>query len=157
MTFIARIQFTMRFFVELKGRCSIQLSYGRIWIKRKTGRGREIRTPDILLPKQARYQTALYPGLWSCSPEQSYCLNLLWSRGAEYTDKLALGQPVNIDRSVRMAAILVLVNGSFLFLVYGFDGWQWEALFRYVVALIGFQEGYGKQVGENQSVHQRIP
>jgi hypothetical protein len=28
---------------------------------RKVGRGREIRTPDILLPKQARYQTALYP------------------------------------------------------------------------------------------------
>ena len=27
----------------------------------KDGRGREIRTPDILLPKQARYQTALYP------------------------------------------------------------------------------------------------
>ena len=27
----------------------------------KIGRGREIRTPDILLPKQARYQTALYP------------------------------------------------------------------------------------------------
>jgi hypothetical protein len=27
----------------------------------KNGRGREIRTPDILLPKQARYQTALYP------------------------------------------------------------------------------------------------
>ena len=26
-----------------------------------SGRGREIRTPDILLPKQARYQTALYP------------------------------------------------------------------------------------------------
>ncbi len=25
------------------------------------GRGREIRTPDILLPKQARYQAALYP------------------------------------------------------------------------------------------------
>jgi hypothetical protein len=24
-------------------------------------RGREIRTPDILLPKQARYQAALYP------------------------------------------------------------------------------------------------
>jgi hypothetical protein len=40
----------------LKGRCSIQMSYGR-----KNGRGREIRTPDILLPKQARYQTALYP------------------------------------------------------------------------------------------------
>ncbi len=28
---------------------------------KKSGRGREIRTPDILLPKQARYQTALYP------------------------------------------------------------------------------------------------
>ena len=25
------------------------------------GRGGEIRTPDILLPKQARYQTALHP------------------------------------------------------------------------------------------------
>ncbi len=41
----------------LEGRCSIQLSYKRI------GRGRGIRTPDILLPKQARYQTALYPEL----------------------------------------------------------------------------------------------
>ncbi|KAG1086042.1 hypothetical protein G6F40_014039 [Rhizopus arrhizus] len=30
---------------------------------RGIGRGRGIRTPDILLPKQARYQTALYPGL----------------------------------------------------------------------------------------------
>ena len=29
----------------------------------KSGRGREIRTPDILLPKQARYQTALYPDI----------------------------------------------------------------------------------------------
>jgi methylenetetrahydrofolate dehydrogenase (NADP+)/methenyltetrahydrofolate cyclohydrolase len=29
--------------------------------RKKSGRGREIRTPDILLPKQARYQTALYP------------------------------------------------------------------------------------------------
>ena len=28
----------------------------------RVGRGRGIRTPDILLPKQARYQTALYPG-----------------------------------------------------------------------------------------------
>ena len=51
----------------LEGRCSIQLSYGRIQLRFKTqvnlkvGRGREIRTPDILLPKQARYQTALYP------------------------------------------------------------------------------------------------
>ena len=29
---------------------------------RGDGRGEEIRTPDILLPKQARYQTALHPG-----------------------------------------------------------------------------------------------
>ena len=55
----------------LEGRCSIRLSYGRSfrivasnplsrrW--RRNGRGRGIRTPDILLPKQARYQTALYP------------------------------------------------------------------------------------------------
>ena len=27
----------------------------------KNGRGREIRTPDILVPNQARYRTALYP------------------------------------------------------------------------------------------------
>ena len=40
----------------LEGRCSIQMSYGR-----NIGRGGEIRTPDILLPKQARYQTALHP------------------------------------------------------------------------------------------------
>ena len=72
----------------LEGRCSIQLSYtpryksslqsadistfqwieellGERWkvlpAAEKNGRGREIRTPDILLPKQARYQTALYP------------------------------------------------------------------------------------------------
>ena len=52
----------------LEGRCSIRLSYGRpIRIlacpRRRSGvgRGRGIRTPDILLPKQARYQTALYP------------------------------------------------------------------------------------------------
>ncbi|KTD20538.1 hypothetical protein Llan_1791 [Legionella lansingensis] len=42
----------------LEGRCSIQMSYGR---KLKIGRGGGIRTPDILLPKQARYQTALHP------------------------------------------------------------------------------------------------
>ena len=28
---------------------------------KKSGRGGEIRTPDILLPKQARYQTTLHP------------------------------------------------------------------------------------------------
>ena len=52
----------------LEGRCSIRLSYGRprrivalITGRGAGGRGRGIRTPDILLPKQARYQTALYP------------------------------------------------------------------------------------------------
>src|SRR5690606_29086109 len=30
-------------------------------LRAQGGRGRGIRTPDILLPKQARYQTALYP------------------------------------------------------------------------------------------------
>ena len=42
----------------LEGRCSIRLSYGRFF---KTGRGGEIRTPDLLLPKQLRYQAALHP------------------------------------------------------------------------------------------------
>jgi hypothetical protein len=45
------------------------MSYGRISVelhllpgsRDQIGRGRGIRTPDILLPKQARYQTALYP------------------------------------------------------------------------------------------------
>ena len=50
----------------LEGRSSIRLSYGRpdrivAPPRRRSGRGRGIRTPDILLPKQARYQTALYP------------------------------------------------------------------------------------------------
>ena len=40
-----------------------QLSYGHHHKERQSGRGREIRTPDILLPQQARYQTALYPEL----------------------------------------------------------------------------------------------
>src|SRR5688572_23058019 len=31
------------------------------------GRGRGIRTPDPLLPKQMRYQTALYPGKKRCT------------------------------------------------------------------------------------------
>ena len=49
----------------LEGRCSIRLSYGHLTGPdercSQPGRGGEIRTPDILLPKQARYQTALYP------------------------------------------------------------------------------------------------
>ena len=52
----------------LEGRCSILMSYGRMVLAtlgcqgvQKNGRGGEIRTPDILHPKQARYQTALHP------------------------------------------------------------------------------------------------
>jgi hypothetical protein len=36
-------------------------AHGHPTCVRLSGRDREIRTPDILLPKQARYQTALYP------------------------------------------------------------------------------------------------
>ena len=36
----------------------VELRARKVW---SSGRGRGIRTPDILLPKQARYQTALYP------------------------------------------------------------------------------------------------
>ncbi len=70
--------------IRLEGGCSIQLSYGRLIIF-LTGRGREIRTPDILLPKQARYQTALYPEisqLLSGNPE-----NFRWSTATNTTHK----------------------------------------------------------------------
>ena len=51
--------------IRLEGGCSIQLSYGRIaGILNLTGsvdgRSGGIRTPDILLPKQTRYQAALH-------------------------------------------------------------------------------------------------
>jgi hypothetical protein len=56
---------------SLEGWCSIRLSYGQILVTRddfiavtgndqKNGRRGEIRTPDILLPKQARYQATLH-------------------------------------------------------------------------------------------------
>ncbi len=70
----------------LEGRCSIRRAAGacaddtgdgaahpshrastRRTTRRRTGRGRGIRTPDILLPKQARYQTALYPAFDRCA------------------------------------------------------------------------------------------
>ena len=62
--------------LALEGRCSIQLSYGRVGTgsaypvalivrlrvgSSKVGRGDRIRTCDILLPKQARYRAALRP------------------------------------------------------------------------------------------------
>ena len=49
----------------LEGHCSIQLSYGRFVLESvearfENGRSGGIRTPDILLPKQTRYQAALH-------------------------------------------------------------------------------------------------
>jgi hypothetical protein len=47
----------------LEGNCSIQLSYGQQgprWAD-TVGRGGGIRTRDLLLPKQLRYQAALHP------------------------------------------------------------------------------------------------
>ena len=49
-----------------------------------SGRGRGIRTPDILLPKQARYQTALYPAVERRPPRTgprqpgAYCPGMPW-------------------------------------------------------------------------------
>jgi hypothetical protein len=48
-------------------------AHGHLTFARLSGRDREIRTPDILLPKQARYQTALYPDT-SLSCELIRCL-----------------------------------------------------------------------------------
>lgn len=53
---------------RLEGGCSIQLSYGRMLetnLRRlvQIGRSGGIRTPDILLPKQTRYRTALHSEL----------------------------------------------------------------------------------------------
>ncbi len=49
--------------VELRAPCSSAApSSPRARLYRQYGRGRGIRTPDNLLPKQVRYQAALYPG-----------------------------------------------------------------------------------------------
>ena len=42
------------------------------------GRGKGIRTPDILLPKQARYRTALYPGKKKAPFEGAFCEQSFW-------------------------------------------------------------------------------
>ena len=62
---------------RLEGGCSIQLSYGRVLVLYnvfnvilKNGRSGGIRTPDILLPKQARYRTALHSEYLPCSAFQ---------------------------------------------------------------------------------------
>ena len=60
-TFNPRLRRPMLYPVEL--RAPYQMVHLRM--AKKIGRGREIRTPDILLPKQARYQTALYPDIFS--------------------------------------------------------------------------------------------
>ncbi len=50
--------------------------------KLKFGRRGEIRTPDILLPKQARYQATLH------AEGQKYTAN--WAEGQIYYDKMPL-------------------------------------------------------------------
>ncbi len=57
------------------------------------GRGGEIRTPDILLPKQARYQATLHPeeaALYRCREEKSisFCsfFCYLWYRQHQVVD-----------------------------------------------------------------------
>ncbi len=55
----------------LEGRCSIRLSYGRSidpLCRFRFGRGGGIRTPDPLLPKQLRYQTAPHPDRYGIRP-----------------------------------------------------------------------------------------
>ena len=46
--------------VELRAQENLNLA-GKLHFNENSGRGREIRTPDPLLPKQMRYQTALCP------------------------------------------------------------------------------------------------
>lgn len=71
----------------LEGRCSIRLSYGRmVFFRQKNGRGREIRTPDTLVPNQVRYQTALYP-------DTTYC-GLCLVSGAHNIERFHLRQPL---------------------------------------------------------------
>jgi hypothetical protein len=91
---------------SLEGWCSIRLSYGQIMVTRpytntykvfgltfiftyqillksnksKFGRRGEIRTPDILLPKQARYQATLH------AEGQKYTVNRV--EGQIYYDKM---------------------------------------------------------------------
>lgn len=68
---------------SLEGSCSVRLSYRGsnkltelpaiprypLRIAHSSGRGRGIRTPDILLPKQVRYQTAPYPAAPGPDPD----------------------------------------------------------------------------------------
>jgi hypothetical protein len=51
------------------------------------GRGRGIRTPDILLPKQTRYQTALYPVSYLCGQSTRVKSGII----------LSFGRPVNFQ------------------------------------------------------------
>ena len=67
-----------------------------------SGRGREIRTPDILLPKQARYQTALYPdsGLRPTCPRQE---------GGDSTPKCSRRQCDKIETWIKPAQAVTLL------------------------------------------------
>ena len=80
-TFNPRLRRPMLYPVELRALKSTR----RVQTQGKFGRGREIRTPDILLPKQARYQTALYPECLSVVTRFKQDKTLIKSRGAHST------------------------------------------------------------------------
>jgi hypothetical protein len=56
-------------------------------VTKKNGRGGGIRTPDPLLPKQMRYQTALRPDCFSLSHRMRYGLTTMY--GSEYPCRIA--------------------------------------------------------------------
>src|SRR4051812_36993418 len=58
----------------LEGNCSIQLSYGQRGssIRRRSGRGGGIRTRDLLVPNQLRYQAALRPERRDCRGDAAH-------------------------------------------------------------------------------------
>ena len=66
---------------ELQARLQKMIDDGLKEMRPTCGRGREIRTPDILLPKQARYQAALHPVFF---PSES--------QNADDTPVICLGQ-----------------------------------------------------------------
>jgi hypothetical protein len=86
----------------LEGRCSIQLSYGRVReVPQRTspvGRGERIRTSDPLLPKQVRYRTAPRPAS-PCLPSLPFFLTgrIREGYGCEVRVSRAVGRPALQD------------------------------------------------------------
>src|SRR5690606_28572264 len=66
----------------------------------RTGRGRGIRTPHILLPKQARYQTALFPACLATDVEG------LWAPPSECADHTGRGERGQLARGTFSGGLL---------------------------------------------------